>query len=263
MPLLDDSGPVAHVSMYNARMVITGTLSEETHDGRTAWHASAFSLGVTGSGATRRSALAKLALGVEELVEYYMPSRSSFEVTVEDDGESTIFVSANDTTRLIALLLRDQRGQLGMSLAEVAEEAGAKSRNGYAQYEQGKVMPTLSKLQEMLDIVAPELVLAIIPRTARVLPREEEIEPEFDRLVEDPSPTNLAAWVAVTRVKDAEVRRAAKARREARAQRSGGARATKRAPRSGRARATKRAPRSTRASARAPRSARASRSKRA
>lgn len=203
--------------MYTRSVVITGTLREESHDGRKFWYASVPALGVSGQGATRKAACADFVAGLEELAQYFMPFRVPFEVTVVDEGEDTLFVSANDTVRLLALLLRDQRAHLGMSLADVAEEAGAKSRNGYAQYEQGKVMPTLSKLQELLDIVAPDLVLAIIPRNARVIPREEEIEPEFHELARDPSPANIAAWVAVSRAKQKRERDVGKARRLARA----------------------------------------------
>lgn len=203
--------------MYNASMVVCGTIDLEARDDTETWCASVLPLGVTGYGVTRQAACTELAASLEELAAEVVPSRSPFEVSVVDDGEHTLLVSASDTTRLIALLLRDQRTSYGMSLADVAEEAGARSRNAYAQYEQGKVMPTLSKLQDMLDIVAPELVLAILPRTARVLPREEEMEPELDEMIRNPSPVNVAAWTAVSRAKEAKERETGRARRTARA----------------------------------------------
>jgi transcriptional regulator with XRE-family HTH domain len=63
---------------------------------------------------------------------------------------------------------------MALSLAEVARVTRAKSRNGWAQYERGVHEPSPSKLQSMLDAVDSGLIVAVIPRTARVLPREDQ-----------------------------------------------------------------------------------------
>jgi transcriptional regulator with XRE-family HTH domain len=52
-------------------------------------------------------------------------------------------------------LLRRQREKSGLSLAEAAERLGAKSRNAYARYERGTSVPTVEKLTELLEAVAP------------------------------------------------------------------------------------------------------------
>jgi transcriptional regulator with XRE-family HTH domain len=57
---------------------------------------------------------------------------------------------------LIGLLLRRQRQKSGLSLAAVAERLGAKSRNAYARYEQGATAPTVEKLAELLQAIAPD-----------------------------------------------------------------------------------------------------------
>ena len=119
-----------------------------------------------------------------------------FSVEVTDDGEATLYVTSPDTPRLIALLLRRQRDQRGMSLAAAAAAVGTKSRNGIAQYEQGRIDLSVSKLSELLGAVGPELVLAVIPRTARVVPRwDEEADDaeEIKRLLENPSRANVQA----------------------------------------------------------------------
>ena len=56
----------------------------------------------------------------------------------------------------LALLLRRQRERQGLTLAEAAERLGQSSRNAYARYEQGKAMPTLEKLEQLLQAVAPD-----------------------------------------------------------------------------------------------------------
>lgn len=117
-------------------------------------------------------------------------------VEVTDDGEATLYVTSPDAPQLIALLLRRQRELHGMSLAAAAAAAGCKSRNGIAQYEQGRIDLSVSKLNELLGAIGPELVLAIIPRTARVVPRwDEEADDaeEIQRLIENPSRANVQA----------------------------------------------------------------------
>ena len=42
-----------------------------------------------------------------------------------------------------------------LTLSEAAERLGAKSRNAYARYEQGRCVPTVEKLDELLRAVAP------------------------------------------------------------------------------------------------------------
>ena len=54
-----------------------------------------------------------------------------------------------------AFLLRRERSKAGLSLAEMAKRLGAKSLNAYARYEQGRTVPTVPKLSELLSAVSP------------------------------------------------------------------------------------------------------------
>jgi transcriptional regulator with XRE-family HTH domain len=64
-------------------------------------------------------------------------------------------------------MLRRQREKHGLSLAEVARRLGARSKTAYARYEQGRSVPTVEKLFELLAAVAPgeEFVLQQSPRS--------------------------------------------------------------------------------------------------
>lgn len=55
---------------------------------------------------------------------------------------------------MLALMLRRQRQRHGLSLAQVARKLKASSRNSYARYEQGRAMPTVEKLAELLSAVS-------------------------------------------------------------------------------------------------------------
>jgi len=152
-------------------------------------------LGAYGQGRTRKAACDALARTVRDFAADYGPL-AGFDVQVTDGGEDTIYVTSNDPARLLSLLLRRQRELHELSLADVAKAMGNKSRNGFAQYETGRSEPSITKLQELLDAVAPELAVAIVPRTARVVPCwDEEMEnaAEINAVVKDPSAANVAA----------------------------------------------------------------------
>jgi transcriptional regulator with XRE-family HTH domain len=189
-------------------------------------------LAMYGQGKTREAACTMLATTILEHVADHGPL-DGFEVEVTDDGEATIYVTSNDPARLTALLLRRLRELHELSLADVTKAMNARSRNGWAQYEHGRIDPSLGKLQEMLAVVAPELTLAIIPRTARVIPRwDEEADDlaELDRVLQDPSPANVAALRARHVAHQARVD-ALRAELAARARINHPARATRQGPR--------------------------------
>jgi hypothetical protein len=101
-------------------------------------------------GRSRKEALAMVADLLETLA-----NRPGFVVHVHAGKQEAFEVSATDTRGLLSLLLRRQRERSGLSLAEAAVRLGAKSRNAYARYERGTSVPTLDKLTELLQAVAP------------------------------------------------------------------------------------------------------------
>jgi DNA-binding XRE family transcriptional regulator len=101
-------------------------------------------------GHTRKEAYAM----VEDLLESLV-NRPGFKVSVHQGKHGDFEVSANDPRLLISLFLRRQRERSGLSLSEAAERLGAKSRNAYARYERGTSMPSLEKLVELYQAVAP------------------------------------------------------------------------------------------------------------
>jgi predicted Rdx family selenoprotein len=102
-------------------------------------------------GRTKREALAM----AKDLIET-MAAATGFEVTVYPGTRGTFEIGANRTGILLALLLRRQREREGLTLAETAKRLGQRSRNAYARYEQGKAMPTVEKLEQLLRAIAPE-----------------------------------------------------------------------------------------------------------
>jgi len=102
-------------------------------------------------GRTKREALAMAG----DLIET-MADSTGFEVAVYPTGKETFEIGGNHLGILVALLLRRQRERQGLTLAEAAERLGQRSRNAYARYEQGKAMPTVEKLEQLLKAIAPD-----------------------------------------------------------------------------------------------------------
>jgi len=109
-------------------------------------------------GRTRKEAFTM----VEDLLET-LANRPGFSVKVHPGKHGDFEVSSTDTRGMISLLLRRQRERSGLSLAEAAERLGAKSRNAYARYERGTSVPTLEKLNELLQAVAPDQDFVLHP----------------------------------------------------------------------------------------------------
>jgi hypothetical protein len=113
-------------------------------------------LGVHTQGRTKKEAHDMIADAIEVLVD-----KPGFKVEVHPGKNGDFLVGANNEAVLTAFLLRQVRQQSGISLAEAAERLGLKSKNAYARYEQGRSMPTLVKLSELVKMISgQELVLS-------------------------------------------------------------------------------------------------------
>jgi hypothetical protein len=102
-------------------------------------------------GRTKREALAM----AEDLIET-MAGVGGFRAVVYPTGGENFEIGGNRISVLLALLLRRQRERQGLTLAEAAEKLGQRSKNAYARYEQGKTMPTVEKLEQLLKAIAPD-----------------------------------------------------------------------------------------------------------
>lgn len=91
---------------------------------------------------------------VIDLVET-MAGFRGFKASLHEVTNRGFEVGANDVRVLVALLLRRQRESSGLTLADVARRLGQRSRNAYSRYERGEAVPTVEKLEELLQAVAP------------------------------------------------------------------------------------------------------------
>jgi DNA-binding XRE family transcriptional regulator len=122
------------------------------------WLAEARDLDLVTQGRSRKDAVAMLADAVESLVSW---GTFRVEVALGKDGSCTI--GSNDDAKLVALMLRRLRAREGLSVRDVAARLGSKSPNAYAQYETGRVAPSIDTLTRLLSALNPsfETVLRV------------------------------------------------------------------------------------------------------
>ncbi len=76
-----------------------------------------------------------------------------FEVNASCDSDGNLEVGSNDSKVMISLLLKRKRHLSGLSIQNVADLLGSNSKTSYARYEQGKVLPSIDKLQQLLSAI--------------------------------------------------------------------------------------------------------------
>lgn len=108
-------------------------------------------LSVVTQGRTKKEAYEMIADAIESLV-----NKKGFKVEVFPGKSQYFEISSPDLAALTAFLLRRQRMKQGLTLVEVAKRLGVKSHNTYARYEQGKSIPTIERLSQLLSAVSPE-----------------------------------------------------------------------------------------------------------
>ncbi len=105
-------------------------------------------------GRTRKEAFEMLKDAIKSLKD-----KKEFTVRVEDKDQEDFYVSSSNVKEMIALILFRLRTKNGLSLEDVRIRLGMKSKNSYAQYEQGRAEPTLSKMEELLKALDRSMIL--------------------------------------------------------------------------------------------------------
>ena len=107
-------------------------------------------------GRTKKEAYEMVVDMLESLV-----NKEGFKVKVFKRSGNTFEVGSLEPKHMISLLLQRKREISGLSLSQVASRLGVSSRNTYARYEQGRSVPTVEKLNELLHAVSPKTDIVI------------------------------------------------------------------------------------------------------
>ena len=90
-----------------------------------------------------------------------MVNKNGFSVELYKTGKDNFEVGSSEPKHMISLLLQRKREISRLSLSQVSNRLGTKSRNAYARYEQGRSVPSVEKLNELLHAVCPETDIVI------------------------------------------------------------------------------------------------------
>jgi hypothetical protein len=101
-------------------------------------------------GTSKNNACRMIADAIESLID-----KEGFHVDVRQLSGELFTVGANQETPLIALMLKRQREAHRLTLQDMACRLGQKSVNAYARYEQGKSVPTVEKLNQLMRAIDP------------------------------------------------------------------------------------------------------------
>ena len=107
-------------------------------------------------GRTKQEAYRMVADMLESMV-----NKEGFSVEIYKGKRDGFEVGSLEPRHMISLLLQRKREISGLSLAQVATRLGTTSRNTYARYEQGKSVPSVEKLNELLHAVSPQTDIVI------------------------------------------------------------------------------------------------------
>ncbi len=107
-------------------------------------------------GKTKKEAYEMVADMLETMI-----NKDGFKIEVHKGTGDKFEVGSNDPKHMISLLLQRKREMSGLSLAQVANRLGMKSRNTYARYEKGHSIPSIEKLNELLHAVCPQTDIVI------------------------------------------------------------------------------------------------------
>ncbi len=113
-------------------------------------------LDIMTQGDTKKEAFEMISDAVESHI-----NCKGFKTTLIVNANNSFYLTANTLSYLVALMLKRQRIKNGLSLADVANRLNLKSRNAYAQYEQGRSLPSLTKIHDFLNAINENMIMTV------------------------------------------------------------------------------------------------------
>ena len=115
------------------------------------WEVQIPSLGIFTEGTSRKDAYDMAKDAVETLIE------TDLDILVDPVSEEKFMLLMNYCTEVVARVLKRSRANANMTITEVAKEMNSQYANAYAQYEQGKSLPSAEKFSEIIAHMNPAL----------------------------------------------------------------------------------------------------------
>jgi predicted RNase H-like HicB family nuclease len=132
-------------------MKIAGRLIRNAQTGKF-WAVDIPSLGIHTQGKSKKEAYEMAKNAIETVID-----QPRFQVEIQPMDDDFFSITANDAKILVAAIIKRQRARKGLTAAQVAHNMGEKSVTGYLRYEQGKTLPSIEKLSDILIAIDPFL----------------------------------------------------------------------------------------------------------
>ena len=132
-------------------MKFEGKLVKEK--GEKYWGISFPEIGVFTQGKTKKEAYEMIKEAIELVVDF----DNDFRVDIEPIDNTSFFIIPNHIGPILALILRQKRIEMGLTIKDVTVRLGQVSPNAYGRYESGKNIPTLKKFDELLAAINPNV----------------------------------------------------------------------------------------------------------
>jgi hypothetical protein len=144
-------------------MMLVGVIAKQEEP---FWSADVEAIGLHTCGDSREDAAAMIKDAIDGFI-----AIDGFEVTVIEAGPTggdqfAVLVVPNNPAVFAACLLKCLRERQDLSIADVANASGSRE-DDIAAYEDGTREPTVGEYARLLSIVAPEMALALGPRTTQ------------------------------------------------------------------------------------------------
>ena len=88
----------------------------------------------------------------------------NIKVEVKQLEDTTFTITAKNLKPLVARFLSTMRLEAGLTIMEVTKKLGKTSPNFYAQYEQGKSLPSMEMISEFIRVISPETSLLLVTK---------------------------------------------------------------------------------------------------
>ncbi|MGK5082687.1 type II toxin-antitoxin system HicB family antitoxin [Bdellovibrionota bacterium FG-1] len=108
-------------------------------------------------GKTKADAYLMAKDAIESLID-----KKGFEAFCVPSKGNRFMMTANDSATFVAFILGRLRVAHNLTARQMSERLQSSSPNAYARYEQGRAMPKLDKLEELLHAIDPTLGLVLV-----------------------------------------------------------------------------------------------------
>ncbi len=127
------------------------------------WEIRVDDLRVYTQGTSEKDAYEMIADALETVID-----QPGFKVTVTPLTRGRFWITANNPSPMVARWLGYLRMEANLTIRDAAKRLGADSPEAWGRYEYGRSEPSLGKLMELIQAVAPERSIVVLPRVAAV-----------------------------------------------------------------------------------------------